>query len=125
MNEENLIKDYEEYKQIFAKDLKELNDNSFEGICKISFAILQDEKCKLIEQFEKENCKNKKTKTKKKNAKFDKRIENKICKLILTYRKTSKEIKQIILDENQIKLSDRDLMNVKKRNNIKGYSIVS
>ena len=125
MNEENLIKDYEEYKKIFLKDWNELNDNSIEGACKISFAILQHEKNKLIKQFEKENYKNKKSKPNKKKAKFDKRIENKICKLILTYRKTSKEIKQIILEENNIKISDRDLMNVKKRNNIKGYSIVS
>ncbi|MDU5777361.1 MAG: hypothetical protein E6Z74_15830 [Clostridium perfringens] len=124
MNEENIIKDYEEYKKVFIKYLNETENKNLEDVCRISFAILQDENCKLIKQFEKENCKNKKTKTKKKNAKFDKRIENKICKLILTYRKTSNEIKQIILEENKIKISDRDLLNIKKKNNIKGHSIV-
>lgn len=70
--------------------------------------------------------KNKLSKPKKKvkKAKYDKRIEKKIINLIITYRKTMKEIKDIILEENNIKISDRSINEIKRKHNIKGYMII-
>lgn len=76
----------------------------------------QKEICQTLENS------NKSQKRKPRKPKYNKRIEKKVVELIITYRKTVKEIKQIILEDYNVKLSDRSINKIKEDNNIKGYT---
>lgn len=104
----------EKFKELFNDKLDKINDPSSDDILNIGYEILM-EQLKL----------KKKKIVQKKKVKVNKRLEKKIVDLIVTYRKTSKEIKNIIKEENSIELSDRDLRKIKEDNFIKGNKIIA
>lgn len=118
-----------EHMKLFKQKLIELKKQqpTYEDMYKISFEILQFVQDKYEEDLNKLNDKIEKLKTPRKPRKKKKislPIENKIIKLITVYRKTTNEIKEIILEENKTKISDRTIIEIKKKNNIKGYKVI-
>ena len=113
--EEDKKSNWETIYQIGLSIVNEVNDKSVNQLNEL--ILEQQEQIKMLEK------KLPKVKTKVKKVKFDKRIEKKVVNLIITYRKTTKEIKAILLEENKLKLSDRSINEIKKNNNIKGYKI--
>lgn len=115
------------YTELFQQKSKEFdikNNTSWDNIYKIGLSILNEEMQELNDELAQVKSKLSKPKKKVKKAKYDKRIEKKVINLIITYRKTTKEIKDIILEENKIQLSDRSINEIKSNNNIKGYRVV-
>lgn len=76
----------------------------------------------LLRELERTKKSNKKSIKKKKKISLP--VEKKIIKLITVYRRTTEEIKEIILKEHKIKISNRTIMEIKKKHNIKGYKII-
>lgn len=119
--------DIQKYKYLFNQKTKELEKKenlNWDDIFNIGLSILNEETQELNDEISFLKNKLSKPKKKVKKAKYDKRIEKKIINLIITYRKTMKEIKDIILEENNIKISDRSINEIKRKHNIKGYMII-
>lgn len=121
------------YINLFNQNLENIDKEEMEldDIYQIGFMIMNDEINRLSEIIVKKDKKinllemkldkgNKKTK----KVKYDKRIEKKVVNLIVKYRKTMQEIKDIILEENNLRISDRSINEIRKNNNIKGYRII-
>lgn len=104
---------------IYKIGLSIVNDSVDNTVNQLNQIILeQQEQIKMLEK------KLPKPKEKKKTVKYEKRIEKKVVNLIIRYRKTTKEIKDIIKEENKIELSDRSINEIRNNNNIKGYKII-
>lgn len=115
------------YIELFKQKQSEFdtdNQNTYNTIYEIGLSILNNEMQELNNELANIKSKLPKPKAKVKKAKYNKRIEKKVIDLIITYRKTTEEIKNIIFEDNKIKLSDRSINEIKKNNNIKGYKIV-
>lgn len=127
-NKLNLLDDSEKgnggsWKKIGFDILSENNNKLASELEEIKKQLEQQKEiCQALE--EKLNDKKEKQKKKVKKPKYNKRIEKKVIDLIITYRKTTKEIKDILKEENDIILSDRSINEIKKNNNIKGHTIV-
>lgn len=135
---------YEDYSKLLYNSLNAYNGNKNTPIAflQVGYELFNDNSIKLNSELEelkkqleeqKEICKElknslkdikKPSKKKVKKPKYNKRIEKKVIDLIITYRKTTKEIKNILQEENKIILSDRTINEIKKNNNIRGHKII-